>query len=100
MGDNFHLLGWNCNAEDYLDTSTRKRWATLSSCSSMIIDQAPPAESAHILIDRQRQYRRLFSGGNRVVVLRPDKMMIINCKPKDLNRQLNHYLDNIGCATA
>ncbi len=106
MGDNFHLLGWNCNAEKFLDANTLRRWRALSSRASTITDlQTSNSDSGcdnhgDILIDRQQQYRALFSHGKRVVVLRPDKMMIINCKPKVLNRQLNQYLDSIGCTAA
>ncbi len=97
MGDNFHLLGWNCNAEDFLHANTLRRWRGLSSQASTITDLQTLSSDCDTLIDRQQQYRDLFSDGSRVVVLRPDKMMVINCKPKVLDRKLNQYLDSIGC---
>jgi hypothetical protein len=100
MGDNFHLLGWNCNAEDFLHANTLRRWRGLSSRASTITGLQTVRSDCDTLIDRQQQYRDLFSDGNRVVVLRPDKMMVINCKPKVLDRKLNQYLDSIGCTAA
>jgi len=100
MGDSFHLLGWNQDAEKWLDTRTLDRWQSLSPHRSIITGELSPSADKRTLLDRHGHYRELFGQGNRVVVMRPDKMMVINCKPLELNTRLNRYLDDIGCIAA
>jgi len=97
LGENFCLLGWDVNPEDYLDTKTLARWKSMAGKKATFTAKANGAQVASSLVNESQEYKRLFEAGKKVLVVRPDKMMVINCSLKSLNSKLNKYMDRVGC---
>ncbi len=95
IGENFCLLGWDVNPEEHLDAKTLARWKSMAGKKAIFTGNQLAAQSA--LVNKSEEYKRLFAGGKRVLVVRPDKMMVINCTLRSLNRKLNKYMDKVGC---
>lgn len=99
LGDDFYLLGWNLHPEDYLNKKTLQRWRSMGGKQATITEGNSMAqvENSVVLENKSQEYKSLFSSGKRILVVRPDKMMVIKCTPKTLNEKLNEYMDEAGC---
>lgn len=115
LSEQFYLLGFGCRAEDFLSDSTRQRWRSIAG-KTLVINRADPIGLKSVginsgkvnyiatnscasgeVIDCDSHYAELFKRGANIIVIRPDKMMVINCDKVLLNKRLNKYLDSIGC---
>ncbi|MEX6502556.1 bifunctional 3-(3-hydroxy-phenyl)propionate/3-hydroxycinnamic acid hydroxylase MhpA [Pseudomonas zhanjiangensis] len=92
LAGQFHLIGADCDPLRFLADSTLQRWRQLDGRSLTIASR--PKVGA--LSDSRGDYRWL-AGRRPVVLVRPDRMMVLRCSPRQLDRQLNRYLDSIGC---
>ncbi|MEH6345648.1 MAG: FAD-dependent monooxygenase [Bermanella sp.] len=99
LGENFCLLGWDVNPENYLDAKTLARWKSMAGKKATFTAKQNGSEDASLsaLVNESQEYKRLFEEGKKVLVVRPDKMMVINCSLKNLNSKLNKYMDKVGC---
>ena len=99
LGSDFNLLGWGVNPETYLDTKTLARWHSMSGKKATFTDgiSASKDSDGRVLINKGQEYKKLLANGKRILVIRPDKMMVLNCSAKSLNRKLNKYMDQVGC---
>jgi len=97
---NFLVLSWGTNLKNILDNKTINRWRKVGgSLASFNLDSVSGQEQDDLsLTDENNHYRDFFFKGKRVVVIRPDKMVVINCKRSQLNQRLNQYLDQISLA--
>tara|TARA_R110001592_G_scaffold229659_4_gene486336 strand:+ start:191 stop:1792 length:1602 start_codon:yes stop_codon:yes gene_type:complete len=91
----FQLLSYRCNPLQYLSANTLSRWQRLGG-GQVEIESSGGAS----LKDVDDSYRLLFKNRPSVIVVRPDKMMVLRSKPKHLDRDLNRYLDSISCSSA
>lgn len=98
--DNFLVLSWGTNIANILDNKTILRWRKIGgSLASFNLDGLSGKEQTDLsLTDDNNHYRDFFFQGKRVVVIRPDKIVVINCKKSQLNRRLNRYMDQISLA--
>jgi len=99
LGDSFYLLGWNVNPEKYLEQETLQRWKSMAGKNATFASKLNGNKNLNdmLLVNEGEEYKRVFKAGKRVLVIRPDKMMVVNCSLKSLNRKLNKYMDQIGC---
>lgn len=100
MGSHFRILGWNLDPTEHLEKSSLDRWQQVGGRLSTLTALEHFDTRSEMILDRSQHYRETFSSGARVLVLRPDKMIVLNCKPADLDRELNSYLDSLGCSRA
>ncbi|MEM8861495.1 MAG: FAD-dependent monooxygenase, partial [Chloroflexota bacterium] len=96
IDDQFTILSWEEDAGQWLDGTTKERWKQLNGQIKVIAQRPQNSLNADLLIDQSGQYADLFHHGQRVVVIRPDKMMVIHCRPTQLNQKLTRYLNSIG----
>ena len=96
LGDHFYLLGWNANPENQLKEGTRRRWQSIAGKSAVFAESLPAGAD---FFDPESNYAELFQTGKRVMLIRPDKMIVIYCKPSQLDNQLSRYLDRVTPAT-
>ncbi len=94
---NFYILGWNQQPDALLDSGTLKRWQAMGGDSLSINDITAKGNN---LLDSKCEYKDLFKDGQRFIVIRPDKMMVINCSESQLNKKLNRYMNEVGCIQA
>ena len=96
----FYLLGWNRDPEAFLDKKTLSRWHSMGGQKAIICDRFKKSinNGEQLLIDKDKAYQSLFKSGKRFVLIRPDKMMVLNVTAKDLVKSLNLYMNDIGCA--
>lgn len=97
LGAHFYLLGWKNDPADNLATSTLDRWQALSGRSAAIGENLSEGQD---FFDPASNYLNFLGKPNRVAVIRPDKMIVIYCKPSQLDRRLNHYLDGLVTTSA
>ncbi len=97
VNSNFYILGWNQQPHSLLESSTLKRWHSMGG-DSLSINNTKAIDNS--LLDGNSEYRDLFKDGKRFIVIRPDKMMVIHCSAKQLNKKLNRYMDEVGCLQA
>ncbi len=99
LDSHFNLLGWDVNPEKYLDTKTLARWHSMSGKKVTFTDDVSASKNndASVLINKGQEYKKMLASGKRILVIRPDKMMVLNCSAKSLNRKLNKYMDQVGC---
>jgi 3-(3-hydroxy-phenyl)propionate hydroxylase len=90
MHDTFYIASWNHNGADKISTTTQHRWSRLDGQFISIYEH----DSGKNLVDINHEYGEVF-GTNDTLVIRPDKMIVINCKSSDLESQLNVYLNRI-----
>ena len=93
----FYILGWNQQLHTLLDNHTAKRWHSMGGKFQSIKSTTEDVDS---LLDSNCEYRDLFKAGKRFIVIRPDKMMVIHCSAKQLNKKLNRYMNEVGCLKA
>ncbi|MFT4518908.1 MAG: 3-(3-hydroxy-phenyl)propionate hydroxylase [Halioglobus sp.] len=91
----FHIVSWKNDANSIISETTRKRWASLGGEFSTITN----SPDSHALVDQTGEYETYF-GAKTIVVLRPDKIVAVRCREKDLDSQLNKYLDKICAPSA
>jgi len=99
IDEQFYLLGWNIDPEDFLTKKTLSRWHSMAGKKAIITEKNPDETNydAPVFENKNQEYKKLFSSGKRVLVVRPDKMMVLNCSAKSLNEKLNKYMDTAGC---
>ena len=99
MGEQFYLLGWNIDPEDFLTKKTLSRWHSMAGKKAVLTEKNADDKNidAPVFENKSQEYKKLFASGKRIVVMRPDKMMVLNCTPKSLNEKLNQYMDEAGC---
>jgi 3-(3-hydroxy-phenyl)propionate hydroxylase len=99
LGEHFYLLGWNQDPEDLLDAKTLARWQSMAGKKAIICDRYKKSinNGNDLLIDETKQYESLFKGGKRIILIRPDKMMVLNVTVKHFIKSLNLYMNEIGC---
>ncbi len=100
LGSQFQLLAWGVNPEKHLDEKTLARWHSMAG-NKVIFSDGPNAklgDDDNVLINKGLEYKALLASGKRILVIRPDKMMVLNCSVKSLNRKLNKYMDQVGCS--
>jgi 3-(3-hydroxy-phenyl)propionate hydroxylase len=90
MDDSFYIINWNHNGSDEISPATQKRWSNLDGRFINIYEH----DSGKNLVDINHEYQEVFGKGDTLVI-RPDKMIVINCKSSELETQLNAYLDKI-----
>ena len=95
IGEHFCLCTWNSDAEAWLQADTLKRWNAIGGKSLCFSDKQRPVEG---IVDTAGVYKNLFASGERVIAVRPDKMIVLNCKPNSLDSQLRRYLDQTALA--
>lgn len=95
LNGRFQLLSYRCDALPYLSANTLSRWQALDG-DQLAIESGDGAT----LKDTDNDYRQLFRHRPSIIVVRPDKIMVLRCKPKNLDRDLNRYLDSISCQPA
>lgn len=100
IGDHFCLIAMGVDPTEMLTPAVRARWNALGGRALQIrpeeADAAPydcMRPSKLDLLDEAGHYKSLFELGKRVLVLRPDKMIVINTSPSKLSMKLNEYLD-------
>jgi len=96
IDSSFYLLGWQVNPEKLLDEKTLARWHSMAGKKATFTHEAKE-EEASMLINPGQEFKKLLASGKRILVVRPDKMMVINCSAKSINRKLNKYMDRVGC---
>ena len=98
IGSDFYLLGWKTNPENFLSNETKKRWRSINGQKVMFVDDInrPNSKNSFVVIDQHRHYKCLLKSGKRVLVVRPDKMIVKICSLKNLDQELNSYLNDIG----
>ena len=92
----FYILGWNQQPQSFLKSNTLARWHSMGG-ESLAINNS---EAGQGLLDSHNEYQELFKDGKRFIVIRPDKIMVINCSASQLNKKLNRYMDEVGCGQA
>ena len=92
----FYILGWNQHPQSLLTSDTLDRWETMGG-ESLSINNLKTDQG---LLDSNSEYQELFKNGKRFIVIRPDKIMVINCSAGQLNKKLNRYMDEVGCEQA
>jgi 3-(3-hydroxy-phenyl)propionate hydroxylase len=98
MGCQFRILGWNLDPAHYLAKGTLRRWQEAGGKVSTLTSRESFETSGELHLDRSQHYRETFMSGKRVLVIRPDKMIVLNCTPQELDQKLNHYLNTLGCS--
>lgn len=93
LAGRFQLLSFNCAVESYLEPETLLRWSQLQGGFLRIGSRG----RGEPLTDGSGDYERLLDGGRAVLLVRPDKMMVLRCRPQQLDKKLNAYLDSLGC---
>ena len=96
LGSKFFLLGWEQNPIDFLSADTKQLWESIKGHSASIGSQPDTATQGQWFRDAKGIFKPEFSGGKKVLVVRPDKMIVIKCKPKKLEKQLKKYLTEAG----
>lgn len=96
----FRAIGWNTDPTTFLQESTLQRWRSMGGEVSTLTSGEKFETAGDLLLDRTQHYRETFAGGKRILVMRPDKMIVLNCRPAGLDKALNNYLDTIGSACA
>lgn len=96
VGNGFLLLSWQGSAWDHLGADTRARWESLGGACVTFIPGGVAGPDCGSLIDADNCYRETFKAGERCIVIRPDKMVVINCKAGALDKKLNRYMDRLG----
>ncbi len=99
IGGSFYMLGWQVNPEIYLDEKTLTRWHSMAGKKATFTDHAGAEQisSEPMLVNQGQEFKALLAAGKHIVVVRPDKMMVLNCSAKSLSRKLNKYMDQVGC---
>jgi 3-(3-hydroxy-phenyl)propionate hydroxylase len=95
----FYIIGWNTQPNAVLSQSTLARWHSMNG-ESLMLSNKSIGSSVNVndqLFDQHEYYRTLFKGGERFIVIRPDKIMVLNCNAKQLDKKLNQYMDLVGC---
>ena len=92
----FYILGWNTQPQNLLESNTLARWNEMGGDYLSINN----TEAGQGLLDSNSEYQELFKNGKRFIVIRPDKIMVINCSASQLNKKLNRYMDEVGCGQA
>ena len=97
ISEDFHIIGMNINPAHYLTEKTLSRWRSMLGKETIITDDKNKPEQEELLLDEKGQYKKLFKSGKNLVVVRPDKMMVLHCTIKNLDKKLNKYMDAVGC---
>ena len=99
LGEHFYLLGWNQDPEELMDIKTRMRWQSMAGKKAIICDRFKKSinNGQSLLVDESKQYQSLFKNGKRFILIRPDKMMVLNVSAKQFIKRLNLYMNDIGC---
>jgi len=98
LGGSFYMLGWQVNPENLLDEKTLARWHAMAGKKATFSHASKIHETDSVLINPGQEFKKLLAAGKRILVVRPDKMMVINCSVRSLNRKLNRYMDHVGCS--
>lgn len=98
FGCEFRVVGWNTDPSSFLEGNTQSRWHAMGGQLSTLASDEQFSTKSDLVLDRAQHYREVFGHGERVLVMRPDKMVVINCRPARLDRALNEYIDSIGAA--
>ena len=93
IGDRFVLLGWEEDPKEYLSAQTLERWNRIHGACITVSVTGNPDGITENLYDPTAQFRSTFDDGKRLIMIRPDKMIIINSKPKDLDGKLSAWMD-------
>lgn len=97
MGNHFQVIGWNRDPHDSLSSHTLHRWGQAGGKVTTLTSGENFDTRADLLLDRRQSYRDTFDSGRRILVLRPDNMLVLRCKPAALDQKLQRYMDSIGC---
>lgn len=99
-GDHFYLIAMGADPTEMLTPTVLARWNAIGGRALRIetekADAAPydcTRPSKADLLDKAGHYKSLFEHGRRVLVVRPDKMIVINTSPPRLSIKLAEYLD-------
>ncbi len=98
LGERFNILGWNTDPTEWVSAPTLDRWQRSGGGFTTLTSGEHFETRADLLLDRSRHFRNSFAAGRRLLVMRPDKMIVLRCRPGELDGKLNRYLDRIGCA--
>lgn len=101
LGDSHYLVAFNQDPSDRLSESLMARWKSAGGHSlnlSIEGGNAPVDRACLTLTDHSGEYQELLNGGTQFLVVRPDKMIMVNCKAGQLETRLNHYLSQIETA--
>ena len=94
LGDQFFLVSWECDAENLLGSQSLADWKSIGGHSAAL--GATICNTAGLnLVDDSASYASLLANGERILVIRPDKMIVIACSSEHLEKQLTHYMQRI-----
>lgn len=99
FGSQFRIIGWNADPAYLLLDKTMAKWKAVGGGLTTLTSKEDLETGSELLLDRNQRFRDVFAGGRRVLVIRPDRMVVINCTGEKLDNQLNRYLDTISSAT-
>lgn len=92
----FYLLGWNTDPVQSLSKHNRERWQDFGGKALTLSAGSKAVAATSGLIDRQESYRDLFRSGKRLLLIRPDKMIVVNCRKSKINQCLSDYMEQLG----
>ncbi len=102
VDDSFIILSWNDNPMDHLSSETVSNFTSVGGKFCVIKPEGSPAQSkvngvSKIITDTSGQYQKLLKNGKNMVVIRPDKMVVINTQKEKLDKALKKYLQVSHC---
>ena len=103
IGDHFYLISMGHDARADLTPDALSKWQAIGG-RALQIETGPVNTSQNlrtcpvksVLYDEVGHYKTVLQGGQRVLVVRPDKMIVISTSRSKLSVKLADYLDKIA----
>jgi 3-(3-hydroxy-phenyl)propionate hydroxylase len=98
LGSQFKVIGWNTDPSAHLSIRTIENWQAMGGELTTLTSHESFTTSSALLLDRNQRYREIFGAGRRLIVIRPDKMIVINCPARKLDERLSRYIESLNCS--
>jgi len=102
IDDRHYIIGFDRDPSEGLSDNIKARWHSIGGSFVKLVsnqtDQPNISETqgkCSVLFDRSGSYREFFGSPDKTISIRPDKIIMINCKASQLESRLGRYLSKI-----